>query len=850
MASLTVLSGKQADRRWELTDKEFLIGRHPASALVLGDAMVSRHHARIVRRGDDYYVEDLHSRNGTSVNGQTIARSTRLTNGDRIQIQNLVLVYDDGATAAGARAGTVTIPTARPAGAEERDEDSSFPWEMFATLDVSDAVASLPAFNAEIKLQAVLEITRSLGSAPELDRLLPRILDSLFRIFPQTERGYILRAGERNGELNLAAVKQRSERLDASSTMRPITRTVAREVMQNGRAVLKSDAARRNTKVTRDSVFETDAESMMCAPLMGPSGKPSGIVYLDTPDSTNPFTSEDLDVLVCVAILAGQAVEHASEYESRFRAMVEAALDCIITIDHRGRIVEFNAAAERTFGYPRHEVIGRDMGELIIPERDREAHRRALEQWGAGDESSRLGQRLEITAVRHDGSLFPAELSVCRIGVEGPPLFSAFLQDITERKRAVDELKRWNEELERRVEERTAYLRLHQDLATIANQAESFPQAIEAALQRICLHTDWPAGHAFLPSEQDPGTFIDSGLWSVARSQQADAFRQLSDGMATKSGEGWLGAVIRSGQAQWTASSSQDLTPSRRKALRALDLRTVLAFPVLLGEQVVAVLEFFSHEDFAPGDELLQAMRLVGTQLGRVAERRRLQEELVDAVWQQQRRFGQELHDTLGQELTGIRMMADSLRWKLATASRPEADHAAELTRLILNAQSGARRLAKGLFPVEIDAHGLMAALQELADVTAAQCDIRCTFRCDEPVEVDRNEAATQLFRIAQEATTNSVKHGQATRVALSLKAEGRKLTLRVQDDGVGIDEIAASKAGGMGLRIMQYRAAAIGAKFAIRSVPGGGTLLTCTLDQGSQHVQADQFQEVAGVDR
>ena len=342
MASLTVLSGTQAGRRWELTEQDFVIGRHPASGIVVTDAMVSRRHARIFRRHNAYHIEDLRSRNGTTINGGLIAGPTPLSHGDRIQIQNLVIAFEDGGPNGNpAPAETLAnVPAvARPSRPDECDEDSSFPWEMFATLDVSDAVASLPQFNAQIKLQAVLEITRSLGSTPDLDRLLPRILDSLFRIFPQAGQAYILRAGERPGELLLAAVKQREDSIEGSSTMRPIARSLAREVMQNGRAVLKAESSRQPPGRQRDTVLDLDTDSMMCAPLIGPSGKPLGIIYLDSPDPTNPFTSDDLDVLVCVAILAGQAVEHASEYESRFRAMVEAALDCIITIDDRGRIV-------------------------------------------------------------------------------------------------------------------------------------------------------------------------------------------------------------------------------------------------------------------------------------------------------------------------------------------------------------------------------------------------------------------------------------------------------------------------------------------------------------------------------
>ncbi|MBW3540125.1 MAG: histidine kinase, partial [Planctomycetes bacterium] len=175
------------------------------------------------------------------------------------------------------------------------------------------------------------------------------------------------------------------------------------------------------------------------------------------------------------------------------------------------------------------------------------------------------------------------------------------------------------------------------------------------------------------------------------------------------------------------------------------------------------------------------------------------------------------------------RMLADSLRWKLAAAGRPESETLAELTELILDAQNGARRLAKGLFPVEVDAAGLMAALRELAD-SVGQNGVECIFECDSVVAVSRNDVATHLFRIAQEAVNNSVRHGQAQHVTIRLSGEGETLSLEIIDDGCGLPDDFAERSGGMGLRIMRYRAGAIGAAFDVRPADGCGTHVTCTL--------------------
>jgi PAS domain S-box-containing protein len=128
--------------------------------------------------------------------------------------------------------------------------------------------------------------------------------------------------------------------------------------------------------------------------------------------------------------------------EARKAAILDSALDCIVTIDHEGCITEFNPSAERTFGYRRDEVVGKLLADLIIPPSFRESHQRGLARYLATGEAPVLGRRLEMTAVRADGSEFPVELAITRIPLDGPPSFTGYLRDITERKQAIDERKR------------------------------------------------------------------------------------------------------------------------------------------------------------------------------------------------------------------------------------------------------------------------------------------------------------------------------------------------------------------------------------------------------------------------
>ena len=144
--------------------------------------------------------------------------------------------------------------------------------------------------------------------------------------------------------------------------------------------------------------------------------------------------------------------------EARKAAILKSALDCIITIDHEGRVVDFNPAAERTFGYQFSEVVGRPLADLIIPPDLRQAHARGLARYLETGEQVVLNRRIELRAVRSDGSEFPVELAITPIHEDGKPMFTGYLRDISDRKRAEEELRRLNAELEERVRQRTSQL--------------------------------------------------------------------------------------------------------------------------------------------------------------------------------------------------------------------------------------------------------------------------------------------------------------------------------------------------------------------------------------------------------
>ena len=188
-----------------------------------------------------------------------------------------------------------------------------------------------------------------------------------------------------------------------------------------------------------------------------------------------------------------------------------------------------------------------------------------------------------------------------------------------------------------------------------------------------------------------------------------------------------------------------------------------------------------------------------------MAERERLERELLEISEREQRRIGQDLHDGLCQHLTGAMLAGQVLEEKLAARDLPEATDANKVVELVEEGINLSRKLAKGLYPVDMEADGLMLALEEYAATSSELFKVSCRFECDLPVLIHDTATAGHLFRIAQEAVGNAIKHGQAKNILIRLDASEEATELSVKDDGVGLPEPLPNNRG-LGLRIMAHR--------------------------------------------
>ena len=212
-----------------------------------------------------------------------------------------------------------------------------------------------------------------------------------------------------------------------------------------------------------------------------------------------------------------------------------------------------------------------------------------------------------------------------------------------------------------------------------------------------------------------------------------------------------------------------------------------------------------------------------------ITERKQLEKEILEISDRERQRIGQDLHDGLCQHLAGIELMSQVLEQKLAGKSKPEAAKAGEIAKYVREAISQTRSLARGLSPVTLESEGLVSALKELATNTEKMFGVNCRFASADSTLVANSAVAMHLYRIAQEAVSNAIKHGKAREIVIRFEPFGDRAVLTVSDNGSGLPP-ALPKKGGMGLSIMQYRASMVGGLLSVRNHTGGGVSVVCSV--------------------
>jgi PAS domain S-box-containing protein len=343
------------------------------------------------------------------------------------------------------------------------------------------------ARNGATRLRAHYELVRVLTEAATLDEATPRLLELIGDAFGW-QLG-VLWMVDPDAEVLRHAADWIAKRVDVGD-FRAVSRALTFEhgvglpgrVWARGEPAWVADLKRDPNFPRSEAAVRSGLRAGVGLPVYGREGV-LGVMEFFAPAVRVP-DPDQLDLMRTVGRQVGQFVErrHAEDLlrdsEELKSAIIDASLDCVITMDHRGAVVDFNPAAVETFGHARDDAVGSELAELIIPPTLREAHRAALARFAETGEAPILGRRLELTGLRADGEEFPLELTVTRIGQSEPPLFAGFVRDITERRRSAVEL--------------AQLLEAERDARVRAEAAERHASQLAATLQQSLLPAQLP----------------------------------------------------------------------------------------------------------------------------------------------------------------------------------------------------------------------------------------------------------------------------------------------------------------------------------------------------------------------
>lgn len=498
-----------------------------------------------------------------------------------------------------------------------------------------------------------------------------------------------------------------------------------------------------------------------------------------------------------------------------WRTLVDSARDAYVAIDQEGVVTEWNRRAVEMFGWDREEAVGRPLAEMVVPPELREAHRLGLRRFVATGRGNVVFQRLQLPALRADGTQLEVEFSILPSrGPDGEWRFHAFLHDVT------------TERVQR------GYIRLLQRATVAANEADSIESAVRDTLAALQDTAEVRLAHAYL-AEGD--TLQPTGWWFPA---PLEPFSSVTSTTVFELGEGLPGRVARHRQPAWIGDLARDQNFPRIEAALAAGLRAAFAFPVMSGDRVVAVIELFTKQPSTPDRELLDIMEAVGTQLGRVFERQQAMQRL-EALAEDR----EAIVKIVGHELRGPLRAVEAAAKLLAEENQDSDD---ELFEVMTRQVRRVRRLADRFLTAErLDSDALVArparigmtglARQVASDAAISGVNVEGTD--DVQVLADPDHVSQIMWNLLSNADVHGAPPVQVT---VSTGEEGA--IIEVRDAGPGVDPAVGdrlfqrfgrdsdSRGTGLGLAIARDLARVNGGNLTYRADDAGGHAFVLSL--------------------
>ena len=368
MASLKILQGAEPGQVFDLSGERWVIGRSPECDVVLDVAAVSRRHVILNEEGGEFSVEDLGSRNGTYINMERVKDRAPIRDGDKMLICDVLFQFSNPPSLLGGSSpdGSSLLSL----GEEVQAGNTS---TIMATIDVSRAGTSTWSASAkpEAQLEAMIEISNSLGNVLSLKEILPKLLDSLFKIFVQADRGFIVMRPHDEGPL--VPVVSKARRADQEENLR-ISRTIVEQAMTSQKAILSADAAADERFNMAQSIADFQIRSLICAPMISRDGESLGVIQIDTLNQLSRFTDQDLQILAGVASQASISLDNATMHKE---AVKQQALQRDLEVAKQMQHALLPASSPQVSGYHFFEfyeaalLVGGDYYDYVMLPQDR-----------------------------------------------------------------------------------------------------------------------------------------------------------------------------------------------------------------------------------------------------------------------------------------------------------------------------------------------------------------------------------------------------------------------------------------------------------------------------------------------